>query len=206
MLHISGRSGVRSIALLLLACFAPIGSANVIYVRAGATGANNGTSWIDAYTNLQDGLLSSQSGDEIRVAQGTYKPAPPGGSRSISFALRSGVTLLGGFAGSGADPDARDPALYLTILSGDLNGNNVNPSYHVVSAAGVDATAVLDGFTITGGRANGQGTNESSGSGLFFVNTSAQVRACAIVGNNSAGWVHVHSGTVYGRGGGVYIE
>jgi hypothetical protein len=206
MSYIHSRTTRPSAALLLVTCFASLASASVIYVRTGAAGANNGTSWADAYTDLQNGLLSSQAGDEIRVAQGTYKPVGPGGPRTSSFAMLSGVTILGGFAGSGANPDARDPAQYVTILSGDINGNNVNPSYHVVSATDVDATAVLDGFTITGGRANGQLLNQSSGSGLCFVNTSAQVRACAIVGNNSAGWVHVHSGTVYGRGGGIYIE
>ncbi len=46
----------------------------IIYVDDDASGANNGTSWIDAYNDLQDALSIAQSGDEILVAQGIYKP------------------------------------------------------------------------------------------------------------------------------------
>ena len=50
------------------------GQARIIYVDDDASGANNGTSWVDAYNYLQDALVSASSGDEIRVAQGTYTP------------------------------------------------------------------------------------------------------------------------------------
>src|SRR5262245_23050004 len=154
MSHVFARFQLQSIAIWLVTWFVPIGTADVIYVRAGATGANNGTNWADAYQDLQLALLFSQAGDVIRVAQGTYKPAPPGNFRSISFVLRSGVSVLGGFAGSGANPDARDPSAYVTILSGAINGTNTSNSYHVVSATNVGSQTILDGFTITAGRAN----------------------------------------------------
>jgi hypothetical protein len=48
-----------------------------IYVEANATGANNGSSWADAFNDLQDALAKAQSGDEIRVAQGAYTPEGP---------------------------------------------------------------------------------------------------------------------------------
>ena len=51
--------------------------AGIIYVDAEANGLNDGSSWENAYTFLQDAftyLKSSGEQAEIRVAQGTYKP------------------------------------------------------------------------------------------------------------------------------------
>ena len=95
----------------------------------------------------------------IRVANGTYLPDPNGlaDPREATFQLANGVTIEGGYAGCGAaDPDERDFTVYETTLSGDIGtqGNNADNSYHVVTGSGTDATAVLDGFTVTHGRAN----------------------------------------------------
>ena len=43
------------------------------YVNINATGANNGSSWTDAFTDLHDATFNIPSG-EIWVAQGTYTP------------------------------------------------------------------------------------------------------------------------------------
>ena len=148
-------------------------SAQVLFVDADATGANNGSSWCDAYGFLQDALAAAVSGDTIRVANGTYTPSPcdPGPcsytstspERADTFQLITGVTLEGGYAGCGAsDPDARDIVANETILSGDLSGddlpdftNNDENSFHVVIGIGSDSTAIFDGFIITAGNADG---------------------------------------------------
>src|SRR6202021_3399619 len=76
--------------------------------------------------------------------------------------------ILGGFGGFGmSDPDARDVNAYPTVLSGDIGivGENFDNSFHVVVGDGTDATAVLDGFTVTGGNADGNG-NDVNGGGI----------------------------------------
>ena len=77
---------------------------SVIYVNHAATGSNNGTSWTDAFTFLQDALQAAQSGDEVWVAQGVYRPdqgvgiVP--GDREASFEIPSRVSLYVGFSGN----------------------------------------------------------------------------------------------------------
>jgi len=74
------------------------GSDSVIYVDIDATGNNDGTSWSNAFTDLQDALDKAFDGDEIWVAEGTYKPTDTDDS-NVSFELGEGVTLYGGFDG-----------------------------------------------------------------------------------------------------------
>jgi len=178
----------------------------VIYVDSGATGANDGTSWANAHNYLQDALAVAVSPAfpvQIWVAEGTYYPdangAVPGGSddRTATFQLINGVAIYGGFAGAGAaDPNERDVEVYETILSGDINtpGDQSGNSYHVVTASGTDANAVLDGFTITAGNANGSFEYQFGG-GMYNNSGSPTVVNCTFSGN-SAGY----------RGGGMYNE
>jgi predicted outer membrane repeat protein len=126
-------------------------AAGECYVKSDAGGSNVGTSWTDAYTDLQSALGASPC-TEIWVAAGTYKPTA-GTSRDATFQLKNGVALYGGFAGTETARTQRDPAVNATTLSGDIGaaGNSDN-SYHVVTGA---TGATLDGFTITAGNANG---------------------------------------------------
>ncbi len=135
----------------------------VVYVDDSATGANDGTSWANAYYALQDEVTAAMPGTEIRVAQGTYTPDGGTGNREATFQFISGLAVYGGYAGSGdPDPDERNFELYETILSGDLNkddgsgfASNIENSYHVVTGSGTDASTVIDGFIITVDHANG---------------------------------------------------
>jgi len=166
----------------------------VIYVDADAVGANDGSSWADAYRYLQDALAVARSRDEIRVAQGIYKPDQgkdqAAGDRQRTFRLGH-ATVKGGYAGFGGfEPNERDLARYETILSGDLNGNDEpnfvstdDNSFRVVTALD---DAVLDGFTITGGNSDG------SGAGMTCVTANATISNC-IFRSNAA----VHGGAMY---------
>jgi hypothetical protein len=164
------------------------------YVDPDATGDNDGSTWSDAMTDLQTALCMARSapeGMEIWVAAGTYRPTEPGGERSATFRLVSGVALRGGFAGTEMSLEQRDLSNpdNRSILSGDLNGddqpgfvNNDENSYHVVRGSGADATAVLDGFTIIGGNADGPSPDDSGG-GLYNYMGSPAVINCIFVGN-----------------------
>jgi hypothetical protein len=174
-----------------------------IFVDTDAGGSNDGSSWENAYTFLQDALADANSLEkpvEIWVAEGIYTPdsnlADPNGSgdRTATFQLISGVTVKGGYAGfSQPNPDARDIELYETILSGDLYGddgsdfaNNGENSYHVVTGNETDETAVLDGFTVTGGNANGSSYSNKRGGGMY-CDSDSTLTNCTFIGN-SADW------------------
>ncbi len=110
------------IAVLLLLA-APV-NAGVLYVNASATGSADGSSWVDAFTDLQDALALAQVGDEIWMAAGTYKPDRGTGDRKMFFVVPAGVDLYGGFAGWEECLDERDWIANETILSGDLNDDD----------------------------------------------------------------------------------
>lgn len=180
----------------------------IVFVDRTAPAGGNGSSWALAYNTLQAALDAARANSaikELRVAQGTYKPdRGPGrtpNDRSASFALVTGAAIRGGYAGlAGADPDARNPATFVSVLSGDLGGddgpnfaNYVDNSYHVVSGVGTGSTALLEGFTVRGGSSEAS-FPLSEGGGILIGNGSCTIRNCTIRENTA----------VYG--GGVYIE
>jgi predicted outer membrane repeat protein len=175
----------------------------IIYVDDDAGGANDGSTWQDAYKYLQDALAAAKSGDEIRVAQGIYKPDQGAGitrgARTATFQLKNGVAIKGGYAGLGArDPNAQDIEKYETILSGDLNGDDLevrdpsnllkettrkDNSFHVVTSNGTNATASLDGFTVTGG--NARSRYHELGGGLYNSSGNPSITNCVFISNSA---------------------
>lgn len=194
---------IRSLlcALFLLAASCTVATGKVIYVDVDAVAEFDGSDWAFACRTLQDAISKTWFGDEIRVAHGTYRPdqttlsvgreagaITASGDRTAAFELIYNVTFKGGYAGYGEpDPDVRDFEKYETILSGDLDANDIvvndpvdlltepsraENSHHVVTIAG---TAVVDGFTITG----------ATKGGLFNQYSAPQITNC-IFRENSA--------------------
>ena len=175
----------------------------VLFVDADATGLNYGLSWTDAFTNLQDALAIAAEPTnalaEIWVADGTYTPSrrtDPDDIRSVTFHLYSGVAVYGGFAGGETTRKERAPAVNVTILSGDLIGddgpdftNYQDNAYHVVTGSEIDATAILDGLTIRAGNADGESSpfGNDAGGAINNYMGSPTVSGCVIEWNY-AGW------------------
>ncbi|MBN1630423.1 MAG: right-handed parallel beta-helix repeat-containing protein [Thermoleophilia bacterium] len=178
------------------------------YVNDDATGANTGTTWEDAFTDLQSALSVVVAGDQIWVAAGTYKPSlsidGSADARTAAFSLKSGVAVFGGFAGDEKRLKERNLDTALTVLSGDIGtaGDDADNSYHVVYASGVTG-AVLDGFTVTSGRGNLQSYygRDIQGAGMYNVNSSFTVSNCVFSDNRVIG-----RPTSVAAGAGMYNE
>jgi predicted outer membrane repeat protein len=180
------------------------GGSDPIYVDANAVaGAGTGLTWTDAFTNLQDALKDATAGDEIWVAKGVYTPTDGTGC-AATFSLVQGVALYGGFGATETVRSERDWEANVTILSGDLRGDDITAgdgivtdtdnisgtnACHVTSAAGVTETARLDGFVITAGQARG---GQANGGGMHSWNASPTVENVTFIGNSA------------GNGGGIY--
>ena len=76
--------------------------------HAALGGQQNGTSWADAFLDLQAALAAAGNGDEIWVATGTYYPTNAT-DRSLSFELKRGVKIFGGFDGTEVATAQREP-------------------------------------------------------------------------------------------------
>ncbi|MFC1783026.1 choice-of-anchor Q domain-containing protein, partial [Planctomycetota bacterium] len=189
-----------------------------IFVDTTATGLDNGSSWTDAHPELQTALAVAANScgvvQEIWVAQGTYMPdyvltdGTHNGDRTATFRLISGVAVYGGFSGieNPATFDLADRGFVTneTILSGDIGipSDNTDNCYHIVTGSGTDLSAVIDGFTIEDGYANGpyeiygvQVLYTSAG-GMYNNTGSPTVSNCVFQNN----YADAHGGAMYNRG------
>ena len=158
----------------------------ILFAKPGGLTTGMCGNW-DTACELNYALPRATSGQEIWVAAGTYKPTSAG-DRSATFQLINGVSVYGGFAGTETFRAERNATVNLTILSGDLLGNdsgftnNTENSYHVISGA---TGAIMDGFIITGGNANGT-TPDGYGGGMINVSSSPTLSNITFRGNAAA--------------------
>lgn len=182
------------------------GGVVVVFVDASLTsGANNGTSWPNAFQGsmgLQTALASTGANPaQIWLADGVYTAAGVAGSREASFQMKNGVAIYGGFAGGEASIDDRDPTAHPAVLSADFNNNDqpggsgtADNSFHVVRAIACDATARLDGVIIEAGQADWSAPHDR-GANLFILGGSPTIAGC-VIRNGWASW----------GGGGMLVE
>ena len=186
----------------------------VLYVDDDAPAGGNGRSWNEAFQDLQDALwLASYIWEdvEIRIADGIYTPDRGTGIREASFdidhtgtvasgtTLGFGMALRGAFAGVKAlDPNERDTRRFKSVLSGDLNGDDLpgfvnyeDNSHRIMGSFETKFSEVeLDGLVFRGANGNGQG------GALWLSGSPVIVRDCVFIENraNSGGAVYAQSG------------
>lgn len=152
------------------------GKGHILYVNAYAKGDGSGKDWQNATTSLADAILLNNALEEpytLYVAQGTYHPKYRNGlepyrnrssltDRDNTFLITNNQQIYGGFKGNDMSEtiDSRNLKRYRTILSGtSCDEEATGSAYHVVVVRGNDPeapiTPLLDGLTISGGRADG---------------------------------------------------
>lgn len=164
--------------------------ATVIYVNALATGNNDGSSWFNAFANLQDAIQFAEPGDSIWVAEGTYYPTIDE-NRYAYFELKQGVKWFGGFLGNETSFEERNWEDYPCVLSGDIGieGDSTDNSYTIVYTAYTDSTTVMDGFVIAYGNADSEETGEpfrgptKGGGGMYVMGAENNNQATPVIRN-----------------------
>ena len=179
-----------------------------VYVMEGATG--DGSSWSSATGDLAGAMAEAVTGTEIWVAQGTYPTTTCLGAceeadRRMSFRLRRGVRVVGGFTGGEGDEAEANPANE-TILSGDIGteGDPLDNAYNVVFCDDCGDAASMANLIITGGYANRSGVNVSTrgraGAGVYLDGSDGRVASPTFTN------VSIVNNDGFGQGGGVYID
>ena len=192
-----------SLIFIFFCCFNI--NSQTIYVDASAAGSNDGTSWANAYSNLDDALADS-TGTMVWIAAGKYIPGGAMADTTSTFLVNRALDIYGGFAGTETDPDQRNIDQNPTILSGDIMQNDDgtmdsilrsdNARHVMFVMADLGRTLTINGLTIEGGQTSDNGDHEyfnRAGAGIYS-NNAVNVSDCTFRNN-------------FGRsGGGLLIE
>ena len=163
------------------------GNQRYVYVDEAATGANDGTSWGNAFHSLKDALNVPRV-SAIYVAQGTYRPTTES-DRDARFEPAENAKIYGGFPTGGADFAARNPEAYPTILSGEIGDAGIltDNSRHIMvitrNNVHVEGFTIRDGYSSEGERGVGIwiGATETT----LPTDFKTVVRNCKFLNNNA---------------------
>ncbi|RMG67233.1 MAG: T9SS C-terminal target domain-containing protein [Bacteroidetes bacterium] len=167
---------ISTFGLLVSLTFALISNSQAqVFVKAGATGAGDGSSWTDAYTDLQDAIDAAPGGAELWVAAGTYTPSrttsgntSDNKAKERTFFINKSLSLYGGFAGTESQLAQRNWNSNHAIIDGDLgNGKRVYQLFRIQQQVSV----TIDGFTLQRAEAEGP-SDQSDGAGILAHNLS----------------------------------
>jgi predicted outer membrane repeat protein len=232
--YVNGRRiGAKAVADALGASTAPLIMAADgaiddvrIYSRALSAGAvaalaggrscvTPATTWAAAAPDLQCALMEAETGAEVWVGPGVYRPTY-GPDRTATFAVSDGVGVYGGFAGNEERRDQRAAQTPLPVLSGDIEANDpvdasgvlTDPAalvggnaLHVVSISSTLTSTMLERLAITGGQADGANgasgstCGDACGGGLHITDGAPRLSGLLLIGNQAAA-----------RGGAIYAE
>jgi predicted outer membrane repeat protein len=190
-----------------------------IYVNKSATGNNDGTSWTDAFTTLQDALDTAvvyngatAEQQHIWIASGFYYPSDSG---NTTFTVSCPVWIKGSMAGNETADDSTSgiPAERInrwygsgpTMLSGILFDSDGVPTLlnapHVMTINGggtvhLETLGIQDGGD--GQLGNGGGIYAENATDLFL-----RLADCRVTGNRAVG---ATGDSTVGNGGGIYVR
>ena len=174
-----------------------------VYVNGAATGNNDGTSWANAFTDLDAALQATPVDGEVWVAAGIYFPGGDTPSRESFYTFPHDMKLYGGFDGTESALSERNAAQNITQLSGDHNGDDINDNFttnrtdnsrHVFFLTDtITSESVIDGFLITNGSTDDETSADDlrRGGGILTYGTPL-VSNCTF--SQNFGWF----------GGGIY--
>lgn len=171
---------------------APAGSQLTCHAASDGSAAASGLDWSSA-TTLQ-AALGSGACSSIRLKQGIYRPTA-GTDRSASFAINAPVHLLGGYTGNSTAPEERATDPRLTVLSGDIDGNDSNRTGGITPAATDIQGGNSFNVVVIGGRGN-------SSSGGPYTRDNTRLDTLTITAGQSGGTSY-HGAGLYCNGAGA---
>ncbi len=159
----------------------------IAYVDSSAIGNNTGSSWVNAFKDLQSAINVARSGciDTIKIAKGTYKPLnlPSSTAGYNSFNIPDNVVLFGGYPEGGG---TRSIETNRSVLFSPFFGT----SKHVMMILD-KSNVTIDGITVQGGDASGGGVTEvngksypdSDGGGILIYGSNVVIRNTRFLNN-----------------------
>ena len=167
----------RIIGLIgLMVLTANLFAGQVFYVTETGAGNKDGSSWANAYADVQTAIDAAESagGGEVWIAKGTYK-------HGSAMTMKNNVAIYGGFAGTETSKDQR-VAGNITILDGERKYRVFYNNY--TGANPLTNSAKLDNVTIQNGHPYSN-SEYNYGAGMYNNNASPEITNCTFA-NNSA--------------------
>jgi len=186
-----------------------------VYVNHSAIGLNDGSSWSNAFTNLQDALDLASNDTQVWVAAGEYKPGQIPDQDGVYFLLSKSLELYGGFTGNETTVDQRDWNTNITLINGDILDDDIDGNFmdgkednanHNLIADSLARGSIIDGFHFSGGAAFSEDPDENSnveivGGGGILSLAPIEIKNCSFEQCSA-----VYGGAIAYRSSSVYED